>query len=156
MCSDSLIREKMSGENVLLWTEKYKPKTIQEIVGNKEMVKRIADWLVNWNHNSFDSKINDSEINSCRAVIISGPPGIGKTTAAHVIARTSNYEPLELNASDVRNKKSLEQALSGMMFNRSMTEYFTGAKKEDVIKKERKSPKLILMHIFNNVDRITI
>lgn len=39
---------------------------------------------------------------------MSGPPGIGKTTAAHVAAKVNGYELLEFNASDVRSKKVLE------------------------------------------------
>lgn len=43
-----------------------------------------------------------------RAVLISGAPGIGKTTAAHVVAQLAGYKVLELNASDARSKKLLE------------------------------------------------
>ncbi|KAI9281040.1 replication factor RFC1 C terminal domain-containing protein, partial [Sporodiniella umbellata] len=118
-----------TADKALLWTEKHKPRSIDEIVGNKELLKKITTWLYQWNHRSFDSKPNDKEIETCRGVIISGPPGVGKTTAAHLISSSCGYEPLELNASDVRNKKILEEALSGMMENRTMTEFFTGAKK---------------------------
>lgn len=51
---------------------------------------------------------DDDGISSYRALLLSGPPGIGKTTTAHVVARTYGYEPLEFNASDVRSKKVLE------------------------------------------------
>jgi replication factor C subunit 1 len=43
-----------------------------------------------------------------RAILISGPPGIGKTTSAHLMAKMAGYSPIELNASDVRSKKLIE------------------------------------------------
>ena len=43
-----------------------------------------------------------------RAVLISGPPGIGKTTSAHLMAKHAGYNPIELNASDARSKKLVE------------------------------------------------
>jgi replication factor C subunit 1 len=43
-----------------------------------------------------------------RAVLISGGPGIGKTTAAHLVAKLAGYTIIELNASDTRSKKLLE------------------------------------------------
>jgi replication factor C subunit 1 len=47
-----------------------------------------------------------------RAVLISGPPGIGKTTSAHLMAAAAGYNPIELNASDARSKKLIEVSLS--------------------------------------------
>jgi len=43
-----------------------------------------------------------------RAVCLSGPPGIGKTTSAHLVANLEGYDILEYNASDTRNEKLLK------------------------------------------------
>lgn len=47
-------------------------------------------------------------MNLFRAVLISGPPGIGKTTTAHLCAKLEGFTPIELNASDARSKKLVE------------------------------------------------
>ena len=43
-----------------------------------------------------------------RAVMITGSPGIGKTTSAHLCAKLEGFTPIELNASDTRSKKLVE------------------------------------------------
>jgi replication factor C subunit 1 len=49
----------------------------------------------------------------------------GKSTAAGVIARSLGFEVIEFNASDVRNKKSLEHVVGDITGNRGMTEFFS-------------------------------
>ena len=50
---------------------------------------------------------------SNKAALISGPPGIGKTTAAHLVARKCGYEVIEMNASDARNKNAMDVSRPG-------------------------------------------
>lgn len=47
-------------------------------------------------------------MNIFRAVLITGSPGIGKTTTAHLCAKLEGYIPIELNASDARSKQLVE------------------------------------------------
>jgi len=47
-------------------------------------------------------------MNMYRGVLITGSPGIGKTTSAHLCAKLAGYTPIELNASDARSKKLVE------------------------------------------------
>ena len=46
---------------------------------------------------------------NAKDVLLSGPPGIGKTTAIRVVAKALGFQVLEWNASDVRNKKGMDQ-----------------------------------------------
>ncbi|GAN09055.1 DNA replication factor C, large subunit [Mucor ambiguus] len=123
-----------------LWTEKYKPTEIKDIIGNKETVRRINEWLEQWQQNHSRGFENSGDnINDYSAILLSGPPGIGKTTTATVVAKTNGYEPLEFNASDVRSKKVLEESITEMMDNRTMTEFF----QPDVAGKKAVEPKLL-------------
>ena len=79
-------------EAELLWAEKYRPKSLDEIVNQKEIVERLKQFVKNRN------------MPHC---LFAGPPGTGKTTAALALAHDlygENYHRyvLELNASDAR------------------------------------------------------
>ncbi|PRW55958.1 chromosome transmission fidelity 18-like protein [Chlorella sorokiniana] len=43
-----------------------------------------------------------------KVILVAGPPGLGKTTLAHVCAAHCGYRPLEINASDDRGGASLQ------------------------------------------------
>ncbi len=76
----------------LLWAEKYRPRTLNEIVNQEEIVSRLKKFV---------------EEKNMPHLLFAGPPGTGKTTAAHCLAHDlygENYRQymLELNASDER------------------------------------------------------
>ena len=79
------------------WTEKYRPKTLEDIKGQEEAIEQIKQFL-----QAFPKK---------KAILLAGAPGIGKTTLAHVFAKHFNKELFELNASDLRNKSKLQEIL---------------------------------------------
>ncbi|TGO51177.1 hypothetical protein BCON_0167g00310 [Botryotinia convoluta] len=131
-----------------LWTTKYAPTQMNQICGNKGQVEKIQAWLKGWEtaHKYNFQKRGADGLGGYRAIIIHGPPGIGKTTAAHLAAKLAGYDILERNASDVRSKKLVETGLSEVLNNTSVLGYFAGDGK-DVDKTKKK-----LVLIMDEVD----
>jgi len=131
-----------------LWTVKHAPTQISQICGNKQPVERLQRWLRAFPKNQrtkFKMAGADGS-GTFRAVIIHGPPGIGKTTAAHLVAKLEGYDIVETNASDARSKKLVEQGLRGVLSTTSLLGYFAG----DGDKVEASKKKLVL--IMDEVD----
>ncbi len=80
--------------NDLLWVEKYRPKKIEDIVGNEEAKSLFVDWLKNKRRTK-------------KAVLLFGPPGVGKTALVNAAAREFGYIIIEMNASDTRSEKAI-------------------------------------------------
>ncbi|KAI8352966.1 replication factor RFC1 C terminal domain-containing protein [Mortierella sp. GBAus27b] len=118
-----------------LWTTKYRPVEIKDICGNKAPVERLTKWLSSWHDNyKLDFKPENKNKGSkekddsgkFRAALISGPPGIGKTTAAHLVGKSLGFNIVEFNASDTRSKKSLDAEVRDLLDNQSLAGYFQG------------------------------
>ncbi|KAJ6108679.1 Replication factor C subunit 1 [Penicillium sp. IBT 18751x] len=122
-----------------LWTTKYAPTSYSMICGNKGNVEKLQTWLRNWERSAKLKFKNGGKDGSgqYRAVMIHGPPGIGKTTAAHLVAKLEGYDVVETNASDTRSKKLVESSTLGVLDTTSLQGYFAGdGKKVDNSKKK--------------------
>lgn len=85
----------------LMWSEKYRPKKLQEVVNQKEIIKGISNL------------IKSPDIPH---MLFAGPPGVGKTTTALCIAMELlgdewRKNTLELNASDERGIKMVRERI---------------------------------------------
>jgi replication factor C large subunit len=88
----------------LPWAEKYRPKSLAEVVGNGTAIAALKKWADSW-ENSVPEK---------RAVVLSGKPGVGKTSTALALAADLGWGLIELNASDARNEDAIRRvALAG-------------------------------------------
>jgi len=75
------------------WNEKYRPKFLMDIIGNKKAISELKLWAESWD------KVNPKN----KAIILVGKPGIGKTSAAIALANDYKWSFIELNTSDARN-----------------------------------------------------
>ncbi len=81
-----------------LLCEKYRGKCFLDIKGQELAIDKLKAFV-----KDFPSEK--------RAALLYGPAGTGKTSLAYALARETDSEILELNASDLRNKEQLEKIL---------------------------------------------
>ena len=85
------------------WTEKYRPKSLSEIIGNENAIRVVKRWGESWSAGKPRYK----------ALVLRGEPGTGKTSAALALARDMGWDFIEMNASDHRNAASIRK-VAGM------------------------------------------
>jgi len=109
------VARKMNNSRTMMWTEKYRAKKFTDLVGDERTHRSVLRWLKGWDPIVFPgsnrpkpkSKVQEGiteERLHRKILLLTGPPGLGKTTLAHVCARQAGYEILELNASDERSR----------------------------------------------------
>lgn len=82
-----------------LWTEQYRPRSLSEIKGQDAAISAMRQWANSWDRRRPKKK----------ALLLHGPAGIGKTTAALALGNDMGWDALEINASDKRSQLSLEE-----------------------------------------------
>ena len=81
------------------WTVKHKPKSLAEVIGNKETIQKFVDWIKSWGKGTPKK----------RAAFLYGPPGIGKTVTVEALAYDFQMELVEKNASDYRTEDAINR-----------------------------------------------
>ncbi|RZF43766.1 hypothetical protein LSTR_LSTR009189 [Laodelphax striatellus] len=120
-----------------LWVDKYKPASMKQLIGQqgeKSVAKKLTHWLSRWHANHSGNKklqrpspwAKDDDGAFFKAALLSGPPGIGKTTTAHLVCKELGFDMVEFNASDTRSKKLLHQEVSELLSSKSLAPFFTG------------------------------
>ena len=90
-----------------MWSEKYRPKNLLDMIANEEAKESMVNWLGKWMKGS-------------KPILLVGPPGIGKTTLATICAKQFGYDLIGLNASDIRNKQRIQEILGPVLGNTSV------------------------------------
>uniref|UniRef100_A0A8U8BAW0 Replication factor C subunit 1 n=1 Tax=Geospiza parvula TaxID=87175 RepID=A0A8U8BAW0_GEOPR len=125
------------GTEKLLWVDKYKPVSLKAIIGQQgeqSCANKLLRWLRNWHKNTLeDGQAKPGKTGSkddgtgFKAALLSGPPGVGKTTTAALVCKELGYSYVELNASDTRSKNSLKEVVAESLNNTSIKDFCSGA-----------------------------
>ncbi|XP_059158206.1 replication factor C subunit 1-like [Physella acuta] len=119
----------------LLWVDKHKPTSLKNIIGQqgeKSNARKLLHWLTAWHENIIVKRLKASasffaggkgDGSGNRAALLSGPPGIGKTTTATLVCKEAKFSYVELNASDCRSKRSLKEVVSESLNNQTLIDY---------------------------------
>lgn len=126
----------------MLWADKYRPVGMDELVANPKICEQMGTWLRGWKARRHAFLANESGGGRGKAkaikeeerpvLLLAGPPGIGKTTAAHAVCRSNGFDPNEYNASETRNKSSVQGLSNSIMIGGSMKTYFATDAKDDL------------------------
>jgi chromosome transmission fidelity protein 18 len=116
----------ITSKRTLMWTEKYRAKRFTDLVGDERTHRSVLRWLKAWDPIVFPSvskqktkgakkTFEEEEHKHRKILLLTGPPGLGKTTLAHVCARQAGYEVQEINASDERSKDIVKGRIRDMV-----------------------------------------
>ncbi|KAK6627888.1 hypothetical protein RUM44_010370 [Polyplax serrata] len=119
-----------------LWVEQYKPRTYFDLLSDEAVNRTLLNWLKMWDKVVFKKELKDRLVSNqnnhnsenehktnliktldsdgrpyYKIALLCGPPGLGKTTLAHIAARMAGYNAIEVNASDDRSIESLSLKL---------------------------------------------
>eukprot|EP00668_Euglena_longa_P001217 GGOE01001442.1.p1 GENE.GGOE01001442.1~~GGOE01001442.1.p1 ORF type:complete len:935 (+),score=193.92 GGOE01001442.1:316-2805(+) len=104
-----------------LWADKYRPLSLKSGMVSPPQAAELKRWLESWQENCAKRPPPPT---FKKAALLSGSPGIGKTTTAHLVGRECGYEVVEWNASDKRSKRDIDETILDMVNNTSVKALF--------------------------------
>lgn len=103
-----------------LFTDKYKPHGVDDILVNYTQVNKLKKFLSSWQQNDDSKQFSDDDFEnssmslpaiSNNFIVLIGPPSSGKTSSVSAVANDLNFNILEINLSSKRNGKKILQEL---------------------------------------------
>ena len=112
----------INSKNILPWVEKYRPGTLDQVIGHTNILKIL---------NTYLNKRNLPHL------LFYGPPGTGKTSVIIAYAKelykdSYPFMVMELNASDERGIEVVRSRIKQFVMSDNV--FFKGEKKEDIFK----------------------
>lgn len=87
----------------------YKVERLDDIIGNEHAIAKLRN---------FSRDVNKGK--ACMPLLLYGPTGTGKSTAISLLAKEAGWNVVELNASDYRDKQSIEGRMLSAATSRSL------------------------------------
>ncbi len=81
-------------------SERHRPHRLDDVIGGAKGRAELRSWADQWASGHPPAR---------RAVVLAGPPGVGKTSTALALAEEYGWTLVEMNASDARNEAAIEQ-----------------------------------------------
>ncbi|XP_042885312.1 ATPase family AAA domain-containing protein 5-like isoform X2 [Penaeus japonicus] len=118
------------------WTQVFSPKHSNQVIGNTGHIRKMKMWLQEWKRKSeiyankekngkkkktfrrdddfliSDDSSSFADDDFVNTFLLSGPPGIGKTSAVYALAAELGYKVLEVNASSRRQGRQVMTQLA--------------------------------------------
>jgi DNA polymerase III delta prime subunit len=94
-------------------SERLRPTRLDDVLGNAPARAQLKAWAERWRAGGPPAQ---------RAAVLSGPPGVGKTSAALALAADLGWSVVEMNASDARNESAIEQVAGRASISHTLLE----------------------------------
>ncbi|KAJ8979267.1 hypothetical protein NQ317_012737 [Molorchus minor] len=131
-------------ETTKLWVDLYKPRKYLELLSDESTNRIMLRWIKLWDKVVFNRKpkiklikpedpnkkffkfqelsteLDEHDRPHYKVALLCGPPGLGKTTLAHMVAKHAGYNVVEINASDDRSPEAFKTSLENATQMRSV------------------------------------
>jgi len=88
-----------------MYTLVYRPKKIDDFIGNNEIIQPFIKWLLEWDCNDIKNK----------CALVSGLCGIGKNLIVELILKKHDYNIIDIALDDDRNKDYMNQVIKPLI-----------------------------------------